>query len=856
MLKRNLKAFLIIALLLSLVIPSFLSLVSSSSGFIRINNKTASIPGQQIQAGGTVNLFFGEVTWSGVEFWLFLSPDGSAVMSGSVFSPIFSVYHVADKTAIHHYNSTNGSWEVGYDWINGTIPSTSNGGNYYIKAVDQIGSTATIAVTDTYITINPILYDSTLTVSPSSGPGGIPITFTGSNYPPGQPVTLSYRDPTFGTWNPLTTVTADSTGKISVVSEAPDLKKAMGAYESSEMYTEISYRSERSNYIYSYASYLQYQRGLKKVGSATASGLYGNGTNLVTNVRVMPDDEIEISGKWFHSNDAIYIRWDGVNVVGTVTSDEWANAAIIGTTTANSNGEFSIFVTIPKANSGEHYLAVEDSQTKVMVKISVSSASLQLTPSSGPGGATVDFSGSGYPPSTPVTISYLDTFFGGWSAWTTTTSNAQGQISVTTEIPDLMKTTNSGEFYNASSTLSFRTEVGGIPHSYVDYTQYWRGLTRIGNQVPSYGLYGNGTDVSSAVSIAPGSSLVISGSWFHPGVVYVRFDGFNVVGTVTGNEWLSAQVIGTTTATSNTGSFTATVTIPSASGGQHYLAIEDSQTRMIAIINVNAPIVEPTPTPAPTVSPTPTPNPSLPTPSINLSCKSSTVGNSFKVEINGELTLNGVPLIDQPVLISYSVTGGNQWESLTLVRTTSSGGFSAVWIPDVSGNYLVKATVEATSSMNAATKTVNLAITPDAQNNVFTINSNSTIRQFEFDPASKALSFTVEGATATTGYVDIFIPKAILSDVSELKAYMDNKEITFNSQSVSDSWLISFTYSHSLHRVTLTISSNALQPTDQPNDIPSSQWPIYIAIAATVAAIAAISIVTLKRKSKHTYQAP
>lgn len=354
------------------------------------------------------------------------------------------------------------------------------------------------------------------------------------------------------------------------------------------------------------------------------------------------------------------------------------------------------------------------------------------------------------------------------------------------------------------------------------------------------------------VNVAPGSSLVISGSWFHQGVVYVRFDGFNVVGTVTGNEWRNAQIIGTTTA-SSTGSFSTTVTIPSASGGQHFLAVEDSQTRLIAIINVNAQVIEPTPTPTPTASPvatpTPTPNPSLPTPSIGLSCKSDSIGRSFKVEITGELTLNGIAVVDQPVFISYSVTGGKEWKSLTLVRTLSNGGFSAVWIPDVTGDYLVKATVEATSTMNAATKTVNLAITP-AENNVFTINSNSTIRQFNFDPESKELSFTVEGSTGTTGYVDIFIPKAILSNISELKAFIDGKEISFNNQSLSDSWLISFTYFHSQHVVTLTIG-NAVQPNGQITDETSNrQLPLYIAILATVMAVT-IAVVALKRKSKH-----
>ena len=133
--------------------------------------------------------------------------------SGSVYTPTFSPYEVADTTKTTNYPGENGVWIVGSNWINGSIPSTTALGNYYIKAVDQIGSS--VAVTDTYITVNPINYNSELNISPSSGPGGVPITFTGSNYPVGANVVISYLDPAFGTWNYLTTAVANASGKIS-----------------------------------------------------------------------------------------------------------------------------------------------------------------------------------------------------------------------------------------------------------------------------------------------------------------------------------------------------------------------------------------------------------------------------------------------------------------------------------------------------------------------------------------------------------------------------------------------------------------------------------------------------------------
>jgi hypothetical protein len=129
--------------------------------------------------------------------------------------------------------------------------------------------------------------------------------------------------------------------------------------------------------------------------------------------------------KWF--NPSIYIRLDGVNVVGTVSSSEWLNANIICTTATNATGYFSASVTIPVANAGEHYLAVEDSQTRVIVKIFISTASLQLSPGLGPGGASVQFSGSSYPASAAVDVYYLDPAFSTWNYWTTTSSDSEGK---------------------------------------------------------------------------------------------------------------------------------------------------------------------------------------------------------------------------------------------------------------------------------------------------------------------------------------------------------------------------------------------------------------------------------------------
>ena len=841
MLKRNLKFPIIILLLALLLVPVYISLVSSSSGYIRINGTSASVPNQEVPAGGNVSLYFGEVTWDGSHLFLFLSQDTYTQISYGdfVYTPQFSVSDLTDPTANSVYSNGNGVWIVGNNWINGSIPPTVDVGSYTIKAVDEVG--AGVAITDAYINVSSVI-PALLHISPSSGPGGVPVQFTGSGYPASLPVTISYYDPTFGSWEEFATVNASSSGEIVLDAEIPDLRQSLGVGDYAETTSPISFRAENNGTVYSYADYNQYLRGLKRVGDYVASGLVGNGTNLSSNVRVEPNQTIPISGKWFHPHDVIYVKWDGQAVVGTVTSDEWSSMDYLNSTIADASGSFETTIIIPNADAGEHYIAVEDSETRLIVKVFMSKGSLQISPSSGPGGVSVEFTGSGYPKATPVTIAYLDSIFGTWGSLGSATSDIDGNIAYETEIPDLRRSLGAGDCSETYYVLSFRTEVNGSVYCYADYNQYLRGLKRVGSATAT-GLYGNGTDLSSTVSVNAGDSITISGKWFHSNsVIYVRWDGVAVVGTVTSDEWLNANIIGSTIA-SSTGSFSASVTIPTADTGDHYIAVEDSEDRVIAKIHLEqspTPSPEPTPTPAPT----PTPTPKQPGPTITVSCRSTTQSTGFDVEIYGTLSFNGVAASGESVLISYSVTGGSSWEDLTLAKTGSDGEFLVVWKPSVTGNYLIKAKWEGNSTFKEASTIVNLALTPYSEGTVFSVTSNSTISAFAFNSTSKELSFTASGPSGTTGHVSVYIPKSLINDISSLKVYLDENLITYNTESQGNSWVVSFSYSHSDHKIViqLNVASKA--------DGTLTDYIIYIAIIAVAIAVA-FTIVALKKKRQH-----
>jgi hypothetical protein len=205
----------------------------------------------------------------------------------------------------------------------------------------------------------------------------------------------------------------------------------------------------------------------------------------------------------------------------------------------------------------------------------------------------------------------------------------------------------------------------------------------------------------------------------------------------------------------------------------------------------------------------------LQTPTLTTSCISSVSQSSLNVNINGYLTSDDTGIADAPILLSYSVTGGESWQDLTLVDTSSDGSYSALWFPSVTGNYILEAVYQGNYNYLGTTNIVNFAMTPFSDQSVFSVTSNSTLSELSFDSTSNKLSFVVSGPSGTTGYVNACIPKSLLNDITGLQVFLDNNQIKYTAQSQSDCWLLYFSYHHSTHSVVINLGSNADSDTSQ-----------------------------------------
>ena len=201
-------------------------------------------------------------------------------------------------------------------------------------------------------------------------------------------------------------------------------------------------------------------------------------------------------------------------------------------------------------------------------------------------------------------------------------------------------------------------------------------------------------------------------------------------------------------------------------------------------------------------------------PSLAITGISSSSDSSFKVKVNGNLTFSENGVSGAPVLLSYSITGGQSWQDLTFVYTGSDGSYSATWLPSVTGNYLLRAIYKGNEDYSGISKIINFAIEPCAEKSVFSVSSNSTLSELSFNSAIEELSFSVSGDSGTMGYVSACIPKSLISDISGLRVYLDSNQMEYAAQSQSDSWLLYFTYHHSSHLVMISLGSS-------PSSVPS-----------------------------------
>jgi len=252
----------------------------------------------------------------------------------------------------------------------------------------------------------------------------------------------------------------------------------------------------------------------------------------------------------------------------------------------------------------------------------------------------------------------------------------------------------------------------------------------------------------------------------------------------------------------------------------------------------------------------------LKTPEITTTCTSSKSPSTFEVLISGDLTYNGQGIPDATILFSYSVTDGSSWQDLTTVHTKADGRYQAQWLLSVTGDYKLKAVYKGNENYLGANNIVAFSIDSCSEaQGAFSVTSNSTVSDLTFNSETKELSFNVEGQSGTTGYVEIFIPSSLVSNISGLTVNLDSTKTEYTAIPYDDGWIIYCVYHHSPHAFTVDLGQNA-NPTATQSAIQTAQpeptqpqqsldWmTVAILMAASVFTAVALTVVATKKISK------
>jgi len=154
--------------------------------------------------------------------------------------------------------------------------------------------------------------------------------------------------------------------------------------------------------------------------------------------------------------------------------------------------------------------------------------------------------------------------------------------------------------------------------------------------------------------------------------------------------------------------------------------------------------------------------------------------------------------------------------------------------------------------------TLTTATAPAAPEQVFKLESNSTVSNFSFNSTSFTYSFTVSGPDGTTGYIRASVAKSLVPDFTGVTVTMDSKNMLFTVTNTSDYWILRFTYSHSTHQVIMNLVDETADTYETQEatttEEPISTIPEFTPFALVFGVIVASVAVAVARKKLYPHR--
>ena len=119
------------------------------------------------------------------------------------------------------------------------------------------------------------------------------------------------------------------------------------------------------------------------------------------------------------------------------------------------------------------------------------------------------------------------------------------------------------------------------------------------------------------------------------------------------------------------------------------------------------------------------------------------------------------------------------------------------------------------------------------------VDTNSTISGFMFDPDGNRINLTIEGASGTSGVLNVTIPKALVPAGYGFEVLIDNQATSYTLTEDTNNYYVAVSYHHSTHTIIIGFVATALW----------DQWWFWLAIVAIIVVAVIAAYLLWKRQT-------
>jgi len=222
-----------------------------------------------------------------------------------------------------------------------------------------------------------------------------------------------------------------------------------------------------------------------------------------------------------------------------------------------------------------------------------------------------------------------------------------------------------------------------------------------------------------------------------------------------------------------------------------------------------------------------------------------TIGNTFaatalNITVNRTETLTGTPWGQNNTYVSlgYSFNGTHSYD-WTWWSDSGSGLFLKLVVISRTPTFT---SYEEQNLVETGVEADKFDVSKNSQSYQVHVDTNSTISGFMFDPDANRINLTVEGASDTSGVLNVTVPKGLAPAGYGFEVLVDGQATSYTATEDASNYYVGVNYHHSTHTITISFVAVALW----------NQWWFWPIIIAALAVVSVAAYSVWRRRTKKT----